>query len=191
MQQEIQRSNSAARFSVNSIPFHTHDGVNSPVIKEENVQPSTSITGFVSFAQATTYQINLNASFTPRTVQVNGIVTGAYSGQQTRVLTVGSALLTPTLYLQRNTTTSVVTGNLQYPFNNKPAQSSSFLSVTRGGTSNFYAGVSEDHIVSVNFPSTSDIQARATIIDFSRTSITIDVPNLTSGWEITLNFIIS
>jgi hypothetical protein len=191
VQQEIARSNSGSRFKINSIPNHSHNGVDSLQIKEENVIPSTSITGFVSFAQATTYTINLNASFTPKQLQVNGIATGEYSGGQTRVMLVGSAQFTPTFYLQADTDTVVNTGTLQFPFNGKPAQSGSFLSVTRGGTSNFYAGVTEDHIVSVNFPTTNTIQARATVTNFSKTSITIDVPVLTSGWEITLNFVIT
>lgn len=192
VQQEIYRANNASRFNgITAIVDHHHNGVDAPKILAENVVPSTSITGFVSFAQTTTYTINLNASFTPKMITAYGIVTGSYAGQQTRVMTYGTALLTPSFYLQADTTTVVNTGTLQFPFNGKPAQSSSFISVTRGGTSNFYAGVSEDHIVSINFPTTNDIQARATVVDFSRSAITIDIPNLTSGWEITLNFVIS
>jgi len=192
IREEITRSQNASRFNgIQSIPGHNHDGVNSPQIKEEHIIPGASITGFVSMAQATTYTINLNASFTPRQITAYGIVTGLYSGNQTRVISFGTALLTPTFYLQADTETVVNTGTLQFPFNGKPAQSSSFLSVTRGGTSDFYAGVSEDHILSVNFPSTSTIQARATIVNFSKTAITVDVPNLTSGWEITLNYVIT
>lgn len=191
VREELQRSNNSSRFQLNTIPNHIHNGKDSPQIKAENIIPSTSITGFVSFAQVTTYTINLNASFTPKMITTYGIVTGTYLGNQTRVMTFGTALLTPTFYLQEDTSTVVNTGTLQFPFNGKPAQSSSFISVTRGGTSDFYAGVSEDHIVSINFPTTSTIQARATVVDFSKSAITIDVPNLTSGWEITLNFVIS
>jgi len=191
VREELARSNASSRFQLNTIPQHVHNGVDSPQIKEENIIPGASITGFVSMAQATTYTINLNASFTPRQITAYGIVTGSYSGNQTRVISFGTALLTPTFYLQEDTSTVVKTGTLQFPFNGKPAQSSSFLSVTRGGTSDFYAGVSEDHILSVNFPTTGTIQARATIVDFSKTAITIDVPNLTSGWEITLNYVIT
>lgn len=187
VQEELQRSNNAKRFSVNNIPFHTHDGINSPQIKEESVIPSTSVTGSITFAQATTYRIGLNASFTPRTIQTYGIVTGT-DGGAVRVITVGSAQLTPTFYLQPNDSTSVVTGNLQFPFNGKPAQSSCYLSVERGGTSDFYAQVSEDHIVSVAY---SGIKARATVMGYSRNEVFIDVPFLETGWEIILNFVIT
>lgn len=191
VREEISRSNNSSRFQLNTIPNHTHNGIDSLPIKAENIIPSTSITGFVSFAQTTTYTINLNSSFTPKMITTYGIVTGTYGGNQTRVMTYGTALLTPTFYLQANTDTVVDTGTLQFPFNDKPAQSSSFISVTRGGTSDFYAGVSEDHICSVNFPTTGTIQARATVVGFSRTAITIDIPTLSSGWEITLNFVIT
>lgn len=192
IRQEIFRANNSSRFNgVTSVVDHHHNGVDAPKIREENIIPSTSITGFVSFAQATTYTINLNASFTPKMITAYGIVTGSYGGNQTRVMTYGTALLTPSFYLQADTDTVVNTGTLQFPFNGKPAQSSSFISVTRGGTSDFYAGVTEDHLVSVNFPTSSTIQARLTVVDFSKTAITIEVPTLSSGWEITLNFVIS
>jgi len=111
------------------------------------------------------------------------------------VLSIGSAQLTPTFYFQPQTDTSVITGDIQYPFQDKPAQSSSYLSITRGSTANnTFAGVSEDHILSVGFPNPSseaDIKARVTVVDFSRTAITLDVPYLASGWEIILNFVVS
>lgn len=192
IRQEIFRANNSSRFNgVTAVVDHHHNGIDAPKILEENVVPSTSITGFVSFAQVTTYTINLNASFTPKMITAYGIVTGSYSGNQTRVMTHGTALLSPSFYLQADTDTVVNTGTLQFPFNGKPAQSSSFISVTRGGTSDFYAGVSEDHLVSVNFPSSSSVQARLTVVDFSKTAITLEVPTLSSGWEITLNFVIS
>lgn len=204
VRQEIQRQSNASQFRLGNVQQHTHNGTDSPLVREENLIPSASITGFVTFAQATTYTIQLNASFTPRSITVYGIATGEYSSNQTRVLSFGTAQLTPTFYLQDPTDadtpdTYVVTGKKQFPFSTsgsssgKPAQSSSFLSVTRGGTSNFYAGVSEDHIMSVFLPTSadSDIKARATITDFSKTAITVDIPILASGWEITLNFVIT
>ncbi len=200
IQEELVKYQNTSRFSgVQSIPNHSHDGINSAKIKAESIIPSTSVTGFVSFATANTYTLNLNSSFTPRMLTCYGIVTGTLSGNQTRVMTYGTALFTPTFYFQQDTSRTVNTGNLQFPFkaagdtslSGKPAQSSSFISVTRGGTSDFYAGVSEDHIVSINIPTTSTIQARATVVDFSRNAIVIDIPILTNGWEITLNFVIS
>ncbi len=188
VQQELARSNSSGRFALNQIPFHTHDGVNSQKIKAENVIPSASVTGSITFAQATTYYLNLNASFTPQNITTYGIVTGTDAGA-VRVLTVGSAQLTPTFYFQPSTSTSVVTGNLQFPFNGKPAQSSCYLSVDRGNDAGVFAQVSEDHIVSVGFNSIN--WARATVVGYTKDAIVIDVPFLESGWEIILNFVIT
>lgn len=192
VQDEMRRGASKSRFGLQMPQNHAHTGIDgSPQIKQSDVVPSTSVTGFISFADTTTYTINLNASFTPRQILAYGIVTGEYSANQTRIMSIGTAQLTPTFYLQAETTRSVVTGNLQYPFQGKPAQSSSYINVTRGGTANFFAGVSEDHLLSVAFPTTANILARVTVTDFSKTAITLDVPYLESGWEITLNFVIS
>jgi hypothetical protein len=200
VQDELRRSSDKARFKLNTIPNHIHNGKDSPLIKAENIVPSTSIVGNVEMASVSTYTVNLNSSFTPKTILAYGTITGTYSGQATRILTIGSAQLSPTFYLQPETTRTVVTGNIQYPFPTEqpdgstpsvPAQSSSYISVTRGGTSNFYAGSSEDHIVSVAFPSTSEIKARATITDFSRDKVVINVPYLDSGWSIFLTLVIS
>lgn len=195
IQEELRKHDGRSRFGLQQTQLHAHTGNDgTPQIKAENVIPSVSVTGSVTFAQKTRYTLNLNASFTPRQIQVYGIIAGAYGGNQTRILTIGTAQLTPTFYFQPQTDTSVVTGDIQYPFQDKPAQSSSYLNVTRGGTSNFFAGVSEDHILSVGFPdptSEADIKARVTVVDFSRTAIILDVPYLEAGWEITLNFVVS
>jgi hypothetical protein len=45
VQQELQRNNNASRFTINSIPQHTHDGINSPSI----FSPTITYTGFVPF----------------------------------------------------------------------------------------------------------------------------------------------
>lgn len=198
VRQEIQRQSNASQYRLGNTQTHSHNGIDSVQVREDDLIPSASITGFISFAQETTYTIKLNASFTPQSITAYGIVTGTVGGNQTRVLSFGTAQLTPTFYLQDPTDaatpdTFVVTGTKQFPFNGKPAQSSSFISVTRGGTSNFFAGVSEDHILSVFQPTSaeSDLKARATVTDFSKTGITIDIPELASGWEITLNFLIT
>lgn len=197
---EIRKEQNSSRFSgVSSIPNHDHDGKNSQPIKAENVIPNTSVTGYVSFASETTYTLNLNSSFTPKMLTAYGIVTGTYSGRAVRGMSFGTALLTPSFYFQKDNERSVQTGHIQFPFkaegdtssSGKPAQSSSFFSANRGSNSEFYAGVSEDHIVSINFPTASTIQARVTVVSFSKTAIIINVPVLTPGWEVTLNFVIS
>lgn len=200
VQDEMRRNESAGRFGVKNIPYHTHNGVDSQNIKADSVIPAASITGTITIDQATTYTLNLDASFTPQLVAVDGIMTGTspVTGATARIHVVGSAFLTPSFYFEENrpdsqpvANTVVDTLDLQFPFNGKPAQESSFLWVAKNGSANeAYAGVSRDHIVSVFYgtdPSTSDDIARVTLTQFSKTSITFEVPVLESGWELYLN----
>jgi hypothetical protein len=200
VQQELQRSNNAARFGVNNIPFHTHDGVNSPQVKAENIIPSVSVVGAVSLStQGQTYNLFLNSSFTPQAIICHSIVSSS-SGEIYRGAYFGMAQLTPTFYFQPDTAAGVVTGNIQYPFPTEqpdgskptvPAQSSSGLLVSRSTDANVFANQSEDHIVSAYVDLTeSGIRARATVVGFSRDSIQVYVPYLTSGWSIDACFII-
>lgn len=204
VQQELQRSNNASRFTVNSIPQHTHDGINSPKIKAENVVPAASIVGTVSFESVATYRLNLNAFFTPRHISATGILTGTsqITGQTARVTTNGFALLTPSFYLEENdpdgtggtANTIIDTLDLQFPFNGKPAQGSSYLWTAKSGSNNeAFAGISRDHIVSVYTDPDDDtsIRARATVTEFGNNYVLIDVPILVSGWKIILNLVIT
>ncbi len=201
VQEEMKRSNGAGRFGINQVPFHTHDGVNSQKIKAENIIPSISVVGAVSLAtEGQTYNIQLNSSFTPQLVICHSIVSNT-SGEIFRGFYYGVAQLTPSFYLQPNTSNTVVTGNVQYPFptaqldgsnRSVPAQSSSGLLVSRSTDANVFANQSEDHILSAYVGlGTSNIRARATIVGFNRDSLQVYVPYLTSGWTIDACFIIT
>jgi len=203
IREEIARNSSSSRFSVNTIPNHTHNGIDSLAIKAENIVPSVSVSGSIELSQETTYTLNLNASFTPRNIQAYGVITGTYSGAANRIITVGSAQLTPSFYFQASTATSVVTGDIEYPFPTAqpdgtsvvvPMQSSAYHSTNRSSAALTYAGVSEDHLVDVVFPdpsSVADIKARVTVIGYSKTAVIVSVPYLESGWSIFLNFVIT
>lgn len=193
VQQELQRSNNASRFTVNSIPQHTHDGINSPQIKQENIIPSVSVSGRITFAQETDYTLNLNASFTPSHISLYGL---AYNGTE-RCMVVGSANLGPSFYFQPGqTTTSVITGNVQYPFIDPninggtvvPLQSSMYVYVSNGSTT-FHGQPGEGHIVDVQWSGT--VYARATITSFNRNAVTFHVDTLVAGWEIYTNIVIT
>lgn len=157
--------------------------------------------GTVEFSQSATYILNLNASFTPRQVLINGIATGIYGGVAYRSIFSGVAVLTPSFYFQPSSTTSVITGNLQYPFEGVPAQNSSSISIFRepgnfgsGVVSNpVFATASEDHIVSIGIPTNNlgDIQARATVIGYSRTAIVVDIPILADDVSLFINYTIT
>ena len=97
VQEEIKRSQSGGRFGMNQIPFHTHDGVNSQKIKEENIIPSVSVSGNIEFAREDTYTIYLNSSFTPSNIQLYGV---AYSITGTLTFTADrpSSVVAGTIY---------------------------------------------------------------------------------------------
>lgn len=203
IQEELKRSAKNARFGYQQTPLHTHNGKDAPQITEDNVVPNPAIVGTIEMAQATNYSIGLNASFTPRNIQVYGVITGTYSANAIRVLTTGSAQLTKGFYLQPGGSTFVVTGDTQYPFPTSqpdgttpsvPVQSSAYINVSRGNLAHTFAGVSEDHIVDVVYPdpsSVSDIKARVTVVDFSKNEVKVSVPYLEAGWTIFLNYVIT
>lgn len=203
VQDELRRGTNGGRFGLNTIPFHTHDGVNSQKIKAENVIPAASVTGTIELAtEGATYSLKLNSNFTPQQIVAHGIVTGTYSGSAMRAITWGTAQLTPSFYFQPvDGQLAVVTGNTQYPFPTEmpngskptvPAQSSSYLAVSRGSVANTFALTSENHIVSISgFPTSGEIYARATVVGFTRDEVLVYVPTLDAGWTIFLTFVIT
>ena len=197
VQEELRKANTGSRFRVNSIPQHVHNGTDSPQIKAENIIPSVSVSGRITFAQETDYVINLNSSFTPSSISIYGIAYDASGGTGKRCLIIGSANLGPSFYLQPGeTTTSVVTGNIQYPFVDPntsggvtvPLQSSSYIWVQNGSTT-FHGQPGEGHIIDVQWSGT--IYARATITSFSKSSVIFNVSTLDTGWEIYTNIVIT
>lgn len=201
VQEELRRSSNGGRFGLNTIPFHTHNGTDSQKIKAENIIPSCSIVGSVTFSTVNqTYNLQLNSSFTPRTIICHSIVYNS-SGEIYRGTYFGMAQLTPSFYFQpADSEYTVVTGNLQFPFPTEqtdgskvdvPAQSSSGLLCSRSTLSNTFANQSEDHILSAYVGlADSDIRARLTVVGFSKNSIQIFVPYLTSSWSVDACFIV-
>jgi hypothetical protein len=193
VQEELKRNNNAARFGVNNIPFHTHDGINSPQIKEENVIPSVSVSGRITFAQITDYTLNLNASFTPTHIMLYGI---AYNpaGSVIRAHVIGTANLGPSFYFQPGTTESTITGDIQYPFVDPnlgvtvPLQSSSFFLGTNGSTT-FRGQPGEGHILDVQYAGT--VYARMTVTEFNKNRVVFRVSYLETDWEIYTNIVIT
>ena len=193
VQDEIRRSHGGSRFGINEIPFHTHDGVDSQRIKSENIMPSVSVSGRITFARITDYTLNLNASFTPSHIMLYGI---AYStGSPTiRASVTGTANLGPSFYFQPGTTETTVTGNIQYPFVNPnlgvtvPLQSSNFFLATNGSTT-FRGQPGEGHILDVQFAGT--VYARMTVTEFNKTRVVFKVSYLEPTWEIYTNIVIT
>lgn len=194
--QEIDKRLSASRFNVGPVQRHTHNGVDSPIINFSDVGKSGCVMGLVTFASAKTYILKLNNTFTPSRIDVHGNVVDSASSPTIRALVHGIAILDPSFAFQPESTSSVVTGSVQYPLptsefptGNVPAQSSSYLSVQNGGTFHVLSG-DVGHIANVEYP-VGTIHARGTVVSFSKSAIYFTVSNLDSGWVMNLNFTIT
>jgi len=200
VQEELKRSQGASRFQINSIPNHSHNGVDSLQIKQENIVPSLNTAGSITMGtQGATYTINLTSNFTPSNILAYGVVTDQVT-DGIRCHTIGSAQLTNGFYLQPESSRSVKMGGPEYPFptaqpdgtdKTVPIQGSSFM-YCDDPNDEFKAGVSEDHLVDVYVGSAiSDIRARVTVVDFSKTSVKLYVPYLETNWRIIVNYVIT
>lgn len=195
VQQEIAKASNFSRFDgIKSIPDHTHDGIDSPRIKEENLVQSVSVSGNISFAASSEYTIYLNSSFTPSSILAYGNITG--SGSEL-YMSIGSASLVPSFYLQPDTTRTVTTGSIQYPFvdpnlstpTTVPLQSSCYIGAeSTSSGNNMHSLASEGHIVNVFYG--NDIKARATVTEFTKSYIKFQT-TIDSGWEMNINYVIT
>lgn len=195
VQQEIQKSSKGSQFGVQNVPFHLHNGVDSPSLKEGNIMPSVSASGSVTFASVAVYTLYINAAFTPRSVFCTGNVIG---NTTEKYAFTGTAQLGPSFYLQPQDSRTVIVGGSQYPFTdpnnpsygtNIPMQSCSYYgSESNAGARHTLVG--NFHIIDIQYPSGTS-HARATIIDFSKTAITLAVETLDTGWSINANFVIT
>lgn len=193
VRQEMQSNQNASRFNLVAPQNHAHTGIDgSPKIKQENIVPSVSVSGSITFSSATTYTIYLNSLFTPSNI----LCTGEISNGTAKYMFIGTAQLSPSFYLQPNDGTSVVVGGIQYPFSdpnnpsfgsNIPMQSCTYFGA-ESATGTLHTLVGNFHIINVAIPT---ILARATVTDFSRSAITIVVETLSSGYTINANFVIT
>lgn len=195
VRQEVQRTNSSSRFGLKNIPYHIHNDVDSPAIKQDNIIPSASVSGSITFASEAIYTLYINASATPRSIFCTGNVVGGTE----RYSFVGTAQLGPSFYFQPQDSRTVVAGGPQYPFRdpnqpeygtNIPMQSCSYWGRENADGSGYHTLVGNFHIVDIQYP-VGTSHARATIIDFSKTAVTIAVETLDSGWEINANFVVT
>lgn len=141
------------------------------------------------------YTLYINAAATPHSILCTGNVIGAATERYTFT---GTAQLGPSFYFQPLDNRSVIASGKQYPFTdpnnpnygtNIPMQSTSYWgSESNTGARHTLAG--NFHIIDIQYP-VGTSHARATIIDFSKTAITVAVETLDSGWEINANFVIT
>lgn len=126
--------------------------------------------------------------------------TAATSSITIRAHCIGTANLAPSFYLQPSTSSTVNAGGPQQEI----IQSSSMFLVDSTSTSYSVSGgaggtvsvpikavralVDEGHIVDVEY---SGIKARATVLSYSKNTITVEVETLASGYQIVGNWVIT
>jgi hypothetical protein len=199
IKKEMDRREKSKRFGLQNSIQHTHDGDNSPRIPDPNLDRNPAVLGSVTFGTLNQdYTFRLNMPYTPRRIHCNGLVYNPDSGNNIRIITVGEAYLGKGFYLQPETSNSVIVGDIQYPapteqpdgsVKNVPLQCSSWFWANRSDNDQYFASVSENHIVSVSFSGTT--YARITVTDFSKDKIVFSVPFLESGYEVIANFLIT
>lgn len=184
VQEELRRNNSQDRFGYSTIPYHVHNGKDAPRILEDNLQQNPVILGSIEFASQDDYILNLNSTFTPTEITAYSNIIGP-SGE--RFVSTGSAYLTSAFYFQPQDDRSVQTGKIQYPFNGYPAQTSVYFGTDSGGARRTV--VSQFAIVSVEYP-LGTVRAQMKIKDFGRSSVTVEVTVLESGWSINSSLVV-
>ena len=184
VQQEIQRNDSASRFSLNQIPRHTHNGTDSPNISQSSVVPVTRTIGSITMA-TNGADYSLGITFKPTRVDFYGVATNVASGFHVQII--GTCLVGAGNHFQPGTTRYVVTG----PITESNVQGCSFMVIrVSGGVTTSVAGVSEQAIVDAFYPNNSTTVARATITAVKTDSITVSVV-LAAGWSINGTWVIS
>lgn len=188
---EMARAANSNQFQVQSLPYHVHNGSDAPRIPQNNIIPGPAISGSITMSSVTTYTLNLNGTFTPSLVTAYGNVVG--SGSE-KYITYGTANLSTSFYFQPLSNTSVLTGNIQYPFVDPnlqvtvPMQNAVYFG-TDGTTHHTLVGTG-GHIVDVAYPAAT-IHARATVTEFSKNYVLIDVTDLDLGWSLNINWVIT
>jgi hypothetical protein len=194
VQQELQRSNNASRFTVNSIPQHTHDGINSPKVNFNSINTNTPILGRIVFSSIGDYTIECNLPQTPSLLTLNGNLFNDIDAPTVRYSVWGQAIFNQAYYLQPKNDRTVIVGGISYPTLTNlndgseatiPAQSSTFFGFVNGANA-ATAGDSQFHIVNVFGSATM----RMTVVSFSKTTIVLRVTSLSSGYDLAANILI-
>lgn len=68
---EIARNDNRGRFGLNSIPYHTHNGIDSPAVSQNYVVPGTRAMGSITFAQTARYTLGI--TFNPSSILFYGV----------------------------------------------------------------------------------------------------------------------
>ncbi len=175
------------QYGFNSIPFHIHNGTDSPKIPFSSLQASNRANGSITMAtDGNVYTVGLN--FQGTRVDFNGTAVHKTTGViDKRALVNGVAFLGPSYIIGPLSSTAITVSGKQQAL----VQGSSSLTVyDDSGTLVVKAITSQTSIVFVvDNPGATQV-ARAIIINFSSSNFKILV-QLAAGWEITGTFAVS
>ena len=164
VRQEIDSAISSKRFGLNPIPRHTHNGVDSPPVRQENIVPNVRVLGDITMqTNGTVYNLGIN--FNPTSLLFLGVATG--TGHHAMI--VGNAQLGTTSIFKASTSTSVTTGGQTQSFIQGSTQ---FIYISTTATVN----TSELYIASL----ASD--TRLEVVGYTNTSVQVKCL-LGSSWD--------
>ena len=197
--QKAQMSSFAGGVPINSgvpyLPPHHHDGIDNLQIKQDDIIPSVSIMGKITFAENKTYRAFFNKS-NPTRLDLNGIAINAVTNN-CAVIT-GVAILNAAKYFQPINTSSFKEGGTQYPViqqggqSNVPAQCSTNQYFAMTNTLDSFSHVDQFYIVNAFF-APGEYIVTAELCNLTSTSIDIVITNLyaPNTWSLVANLIIT
>lgn len=176
------------RTGVAVVPLHIHNGVDTPKIPQSSIIPNLRALGSITMStDGTRYSLGL--TFTPTQVWFLGNAIHRTGGSiDIRAQVQGTAQIGPSYFFQPHSATAVTAGSNIHPV----VQGSSYFLVDSSTSPvTVRTAASEDHLVSVNYPTSVDIAARATVPDNwgGNGELFVDV-TLGTDWEINGTFIV-
>ena len=162
---------------------HKHDGNDSPHIEQADIIPTVRAAG--SITMATNGQVyRLGIIDRPTQIVFTGVALNTVDGVRSQV--VGQALLGQSFQFQPVDSNDVSAGGPAQNF----IQNSSAFTIKVTATAAMVTTVSENHLVSVNWPTNSTIVARATVTEFGDNYVEVTV-TLATNWSIVGNFTVT
>lgn len=196
--QEFKKREARQRFGRQNVNLHTHDGGESPRIRDIDLERNPGVMGRVTFASSgVDYIFQLNMPQTPRQIILNGVFVDdpTLLNIDKRYHVWGTSYLGNAFYLQPVDNRTVEVGGIPYPAPTNledgsqatvPVQSSAFFGFIKG-SDEATAGTSEGHIADVFGSAT----LRITVVDFSKNKVVFRVTSMSSGWAFIGNYLIT
>lgn len=191
VQAMIDASMKKAQYGVTKTPLHVHSGSDGSLkLPAASVLPPISGSGSITLATANqTYTFGLPQNSNPNLLTFWGAVNHK-TGTTTDIhsFAMGIAQITPGYYFQPNGSFGVVAGGTLEQFTQNC--SAMIIDSTTPTSPVVQVFVGQEHVIDVEYPS-GTIVARATITAVQAGSVSIFTDNLSTGWTITGDFMIT